>query len=105
MFIGVDREKAIRAWQKGRDVRVFDRDAEDCAGRVLLIPLDNLLKGYEFLVDVPAVPDSEFEEAVDAMVSERKIAPAQKEEQQTPEEVAATHDLHPAVPVCGGRAP
>ncbi len=77
MFTGVSRKKAIKAWQAGRDVRVLDRNAEDCAGNIPLVPLDKLLKSYEFLVDVSAVDDPEFKEAVDEMVAGQKIASAQ----------------------------
>lgn len=73
MYTGTDMKKAIKAWQKGRDVRVLDRNAVDCAGNIQLIPLNNLLKGYEFLVDVEAVIDPEFEEAVNEMVGEGKL--------------------------------
>ena len=74
MFTGVSMEKAVKAWQNGRDVRVLDRDAEDCAGN---IPLGNLLKGYEFLVDVPAVDAPEFKETVEGMAAGLEIALAQ----------------------------
>ncbi len=78
MFTGVSMEKAVKAWQNGRDVRVLDRDAEDCAGNIPLIPLGNLLKGYEFLVDVPGVDAPEFKETVEEMVSGSEIALAQE---------------------------
>lgn len=69
MFTGVGQKRAIKAWMAGKDVRVLDRNAEDPAGNIALIPLDNLLKGYEFLVDVPAVEDPEFKGAVEGMIS------------------------------------
>lgn len=77
MFTGLSMEKAVKAWQGGRDVRVLDRNAEDCAGNIPLIPLGNLLKGYEFLVDVPGVDAPEFKETVEGMAAGLEIALAQ----------------------------
>lgn len=79
MFTGVSKKKAIKAWMIGKDVRVLDRNATDSDGNIALIPLDNLFNGYEFLVDVLATVNPEFEEAIGEMVSKMKIAPAQKE--------------------------
>ncbi len=85
MYTGVDRKKAIRAWQSGRDVRVLDRNIKDSAGNIPLMPLDNLLKGYEFLVDAPAVENPELKESFPEETSGKESVPAQEESEKEEE--------------------
>ena len=54
MLTGVNFEKAIDYYKKGKEVIVLDRNS--------------LGKNLDFLVDVPAVPNPEFEQAVQDMV-------------------------------------
>lgn len=54
MFTGVNFEKAIDYYKKGKEVIVLDRNS--------------LGKNLDFLVDVPAVDNPEFTQAVQDMV-------------------------------------
>lgn len=69
MFTGISKEKALEKISKGEAVYVVDRNNEDALGNIQMIPLANYLNGLEFLTDVPAVPNPDFEEAVQDMIS------------------------------------
>ena len=82
MLTGVSKEKAIKALCNGKQVLVCDRSIRN--GKVIpMVSLDNYLDGLDFLMDVPAVPNPEFEEAVQSMVDSGET----KEESEKQEEV------------------
>lgn len=95
MFTGVNAENAIKAWMEGKDVRFADRNMEDNLGNIPLVKMDNLFKGLEFLVDVPAVPCPE--EIVQA-VHETQEEPGGGEK-QAPREAPEVSKM----PSAGGR--
>lgn len=68
MFTGVDLDKAINFWKKGKEVLVLDRTVKSSAGGYETYPLGELFRNLEFLADVPAVEDQEFRQAVEDMV-------------------------------------
>lgn len=68
MFTGVDLDKAINFWKKGKEVLVLDRTVKSSAGGYETYPLGELFRNLEFLADVPAVEDPEFRQAVEDMV-------------------------------------
>ncbi|MCH4280127.1 hypothetical protein LQE94_08855 [Mediterraneibacter sp. NSJ-151] len=69
MFTGISKEKALEKMSKGKAVYVVDRNNEDALGNIQMIPLANYLNGLEFLEDVPAVPNPDFEGAVQDMIN------------------------------------
>lgn len=82
MLTGVSKEKAIKALSNGKQVLVCDRSIRN--GKVIpMVSLDNYLDGLDFLMDVPAVSNPEFEEAVQSMVDSGET----KEESEKQEEV------------------
>ena len=70
MFTGVNFEKAIDNYKKGKEVIVFDRNSLGKNGKsgYDTFPFSELGENLDFLVDVPAVPNQEFEQAVQDMV-------------------------------------
>lgn len=70
MFTGVNFEKAIDYYKKGKEVIVFDRNSLGKNGKsgYDTFPFSELGENLDFLVDVPAVPNQEFEQAVQDMV-------------------------------------
>lgn len=69
MFTGISKEKALEKMSKGKAVYVVDRNNEDALGNIQMIPLANYLNGLGFLEDVPAVPNPDFEGAVQDMIN------------------------------------
>ena len=59
MFTGVTLEQAIKHCKKNKKVIVLDRTTYQT------FDFSECIKNYDFLVDVPAVPNLEFEEAID----------------------------------------
>lgn len=70
MLTGVDFRQAIKYWTQGREVIVLDRTVKSPAGGYETYSFDELFRNLEFLVDVPAVEDPEFRQAVEDMVQE-----------------------------------
>ena len=70
MFTGVNFEKAIDYYKKGKEVIVLDRNSLGKNGEAGYdtFPFSELGKNLDFLVDVPAVPNQEFAQAVQDMV-------------------------------------
>ena len=70
MFTGVNFEKAIDYYKKGKEVIVLDRNSLGKNGKsgYDTFPFSELGENLDFLVDVPAVPTPEFEQAVQDMV-------------------------------------
>ena len=70
MFTGIDFEKAIDYYRKGKEVIVLDRASVGKNGKsgYDTFPFEELFKDLDFLVDVPAVINPDFEQAVQDMV-------------------------------------
>ena len=68
MFTGVNFEKAIDYWKKGREVIVIDRNSRTENGGYDNFSFEELFRNVELLVDVPAVENPEFKQAVDRMI-------------------------------------
>ena len=70
MFTGIDFEKAIDYYRKGKEVIVLDRASvgENGKSGYDTFPFEELFKDLDFLVDVPAVANPDFEQAVQDMV-------------------------------------
>ena len=71
MFTGVNFEKAIDYYKKGKEVIVLDRNSlgKNEKSGYDTFSFSELGKNLDFLVDVPAVPNPEFEQAVQDMLS------------------------------------
>lgn len=82
MLTGVDFRQAIKYWTQGREVIVLDRTVKSPAGGYETYSFDELFRNLEFLVDVPAVEDPEFRQAVADMVQESD--PENEEDTETP---------------------
>lgn len=70
MFTGVNFKKAIDYYKKGKEVIVLDRNSlgKNEKSGYDTFSFSELGKNLDFLVDVPAVPNPEFEQAVQDMV-------------------------------------
>lgn len=70
MFTGVNFEKAIDYYKKGKEVIVLDRNSlgKNEKSGYDTFSFSELGKNLDFLVDVPAVPNPELEQAVQDMV-------------------------------------
>ena len=70
MLTGVNFEKAIDYYKKGKEVIVLDRNSlgKNEKSGYDTFSFSELGKNLDFLVDVPAVPNPEFEQAVQDMV-------------------------------------
>lgn len=84
MFTGVSLDQALRHWKNGKEVIVLDRTVKPPSGGYETYSLDELFKNLELLVDVPAVENPEFKQAVRDMVQ-----PEEKQE-ELPEEKSST---------------
>lgn len=101
MFTGVNFEKAIDYYKKGKEVIVLDRNSLGKNGKsgYDTFSFSELGKNLDFLVDVPAVPNPEFEQAVQDMVEpdqnendtegDEQLPPDQPEKKLEKEMVAA----------------
>lgn len=101
MFTGVNFEKAIDYYKKGKEVIVLDRNSLGKNGKsgYDTFPFSELGENLDFLVDVPAVPNPEFEQAVQDMVEpdqnendaegDEQLPPDQPEKKLAKETVAA----------------
>ena len=68
MFTGVDFDKAIDYWRKGREVIVLDRTVKSPSGGYETYSFDELFRNLELLADVPAVENPDFSRAIADMV-------------------------------------
>lgn len=70
MFTGIDFEKAIDYYRKGKEVIVLDRASVGKNGKsgYDTFPFEDIFKDLDFLIDVPAVVNPDFEQAVQDMV-------------------------------------
>ena len=86
MFTGVDFDKAIEYWRKGREVIVLDRTVKSPSGGYETYSFDELFRNLELLADVPAVENPDFSQAVAAMVhgSDQKPEEPTEQESNTP---------------------
>ena len=82
MFTGVDFDKAIEYWRKGREVIVLDRTVKSPSGGYETYSFDELFRNLELLADVPAVENPDFSQAVAAMVHESNQKPEESTEQE-----------------------
>ena len=86
MFTGVDFDKAIEYWRKGREVIVLDRTVKSPSGGYETYSFDELFRNLELLADVPAVENPDFSKAVATMVhgSDQKPEEPTEQESNTP---------------------
>ena len=77
MFTGIDFEKAIDYYRKGKEVIVLDRASVGKNGKsgYDTFPFEELFKDLDFLVDVPAVVNPDFEQAVQEMTGADQVDP------------------------------
>lgn len=87
MFTGVSLDQALKHWKNGKEVIVLDRTIKSPSGGYETYSLDKLFENLELLVDVPAVENPEFRQAVKDMVQ-----PDQNQE-ELPEEKSSTPPL------------
>ena len=83
MFTGVDFDKAIEYWRKGREVIVLDRTVKSPSGGYETYSFDELFRNLELLADVPAVENPDFSQAVAAMVHGSDQKPEEPTGQET----------------------
>lgn len=86
MFTGVNFEKAIDYYKKGKEVIVLDRNSLGKNGKsgYDTFPFSELGENLDFLVDVPAVDNPEFEQAVQDMVESDQNKKNAKVNEQLP---------------------
>ena len=101
MLTGVNFEKAIDYYKKGKEVIVLDRNSlgKNEKSGYDTFSFSELGKNLDFLVDVPAVPNPEFAQAVQDMVEpdqnendaegDEQLPPDQPEKKLEKETVAA----------------
>lgn len=87
MFTGVSLDQALKYWKNGKEIIVLDRTVKSPAGGYETYSLDELFKNLELLVDVPAVENLEFKQAVADMVQ-----PDQKQEEPSEEKNSTPPD-------------
>lgn len=77
MFTGIDFEKAIDYYRKGKEVIVLDRASVGKNGKsgYDTFPFEELFKDLDFLVDVPAALNPDFEQAVQEMTGTDQVDP------------------------------
>lgn len=77
MFTGIDFEKAIDYYRKGKEVIALDRASVGKNGKsgYDTFPFEELFKDLDFLVDVPAVINPDFEQAVRGMTEADQVDP------------------------------
>ena len=84
MFQEMKFEDAIKKYLKGRKVLALtdltiDKDHQDYE----LEPLEDVLARMRYLVDVPAVENPDFKEAVHQMVTPEKLPPQEPTQEET----------------------
>lgn len=98
MLTGVDFRQAIKYWTQGREVIVLDRTVKSPAGGYETYSFDELFRNLEFLVDVPAVEDPEFRQAVEDMVQESDLENEEDTETPPPSRGRRRKTLRPESP-------
>lgn len=98
MLTGVDFRQAIKYWTQGREVIVLDRTVKSPAGGYETYSFDELFRNLEFLVDVPAVEDPEFRQAVEDMVQESGLENEEDTETPPPSRGRRRKTLRPESP-------
>lgn len=75
MFTGIDFEKAIDYYRDGKEVVVLDRASVGKNGKsgYDTFPFEDIFKDLDFLVDVPAVANPDFEQAVQEMTGTDQV--------------------------------
>lgn len=75
MFTGIDFEKAIDYYRDGKEVVVLDRASVGKNGKsgYATFPFEDIFKDLDFLVDVPAVANPDFEQAVQEMTGTDQV--------------------------------
>ncbi len=86
MLTGVNFQQAIKYWTQGREVIVLDRTVKSPSGGYETYSLEELFRNLEFLADVPAVKNLEFEQAVADMTkdTDQKMEKPAMEGKNTP---------------------
>ena len=77
MFTGIDFEKAIDYYRDGKEVVVLDRASVGKNGKsgYDTFPFKDIFKDLDFLVDVPAAVNPDFEQAVQEMTGTDQVDP------------------------------
>ena len=98
MFTGVSLDQALRHWKNGKEVIVLDRTVKSPSGGYETYSLDELFKNLELLVDVPAVENPEFKQAVKDMVQSdpKQEEPSGEENVTPPSERPEVSEMLPA---------
>lgn len=87
MLTGVNFKKAIDYYKKGKEVIVLDRNSlgKNEKSGYDTFSFSELGKNLDFLVDVPAVPNPEFEQAVQDMVEPDRMRTMLKGKNSSPQ--------------------
>lgn len=98
MFTGVSLDQALRYWKNGKEVIVLDRTVKSPSGGYETYSLDELFKNLELLVDVPAVENPKFKQAVKEMVQSdpKQEEPSGEENVTPPSERPEVSEMLPA---------
>ena len=98
MFTGVSLDQALRHWKNGKEVIVLDRTIKSLSGGYETYSLDKLFENLELLVDVPAVENPEFRQAVKDMVQSdpKQEEPSGEENVTPPSERPEVSEMLPA---------
>lgn len=70
MFTGVSTKQAIKYWLQGKEVVVLDRNSKTETSKYDVFGIEELFENLEFLVDLAAVPNPEFEETLKGTVAD-----------------------------------
>ena len=98
MFTGVSLDQALRHWKNGKEVIVLDRTVKSPSGGYETYSLDELFKNLDLLVDVPAVENPKFKQAVKEMVQhdQKQEEPSGEESVTPPSERPEVSEMLPA---------
>ena len=83
MFQEVNLKRALEKQLKEKDVYATPRCTEPGKEGYLFIPLSDMLKEFRFLVDVPAIENPDFAEAVQKMTQSTPAAQESTQEHYT----------------------
>lgn len=94
MFQEVNLKRALEKQLKEKDVYATPRCTEPGKEGYLFIPLSDILKEFRFLVDVPAIENPDFAEAVQKMTQSTPAAQESTQDitQESPEEEEHTEE-------------
>lgn len=81
MFKEITVKEALERLQNGERVLVFDTNTEDMEGRIQLLPMELIFKGYHYIID-----DERPEEAAPAEPKPEEPAPVEPEPAESEEE-------------------